>query len=50
MYVTVYVYLSVSENHELKFGGLVSSSNEMVEDVAIVELSDPCLWTVDFRL
>jgi len=33
----------------LQFGGLVSSSNEMVENRATIEVSHPLLWTCDFR-
>lgn len=38
--------------HELSFGkdGLVSTSNEIVEQVVIVETSNPLLWTCELRL
>jgi hypothetical protein len=33
----------------MEFGGLVSTSNEMVTETAEVEVSDPVLWTFDIR-
>jgi len=34
---------------DLAFGGLISSSNEVVNSPVRVETSDPILWTCDFR-
>jgi len=37
------------EATQLNFGGLVSSSNEMSQNQATVEVSHPLLWICDFR-
>jgi len=37
------------EGTQLNFGGLVSSSNEMSQNQATIEVSHPLLWICDFR-
>lgn len=38
------------KNSRLEFGGLISTSNVMLEDEVFVENSDPVIWTTNLKL
>lgn len=44
------LYLLMTENFVTEFGGMVSTSNEIDGDHAIVITDKPVLWTIEFRV
>lgn len=48
-YLAAIILLLISENFVTEFGGMVSTSNEIDGDVAIVITNKPVLWTIEFR-
>lgn len=38
----------VAEDTKMAFGGLISTSNLMVEDAVHVQSNQPLLWTTEF--